>query len=296
MPSSSACSAPAATPAARLAQLRRDRSLLDAVAEDMVRLQRTLGPRDRATVDGYLDAVRDVERRLQNTLARAGASPAPAMEAPLGIPDSFAEHARLMFDLQLLAYQADITRVVTFQIGRELSTRSYAELGVLESHHDISHHQSDPLRMAKNTKINLFHMSLFAEFLEKLRSTPDGDGTLLDHAMLLYGGGLGDGDRHLPHDLPLVLVGGGCGQLRGGRHLVCETDTPADEPRSDPAGQGRRGARQRRRQHGPADRRLTSHAHLDPAVARAARPALQRRPGGRRRGCRDPARGGGQGR
>ena len=213
-------------PAARLAQLRRDRSLLDAVTEDMVRLQRTLGPRDRATVDGYLDAVRDVERRLQNTLARADASPTPAMEAPLGIPDSFGEHARLMFDLQLLAYQADITRVVTFQIGRELSTRSYAELGVLESHHDISHHQSDPVRMAKNTKINLFHMSLFAEFVEKLRATPDGDGTLLDHVMLLYGGGLGDGDRHLPHDLPLVLVGGGCGQLRGGRHLVCATDTP----------------------------------------------------------------------
>ena len=141
-------------------------------------------------------------------------------------PDSFAEHARLMFDLQLLAYQADITRVITFQIGRELSTRSYAELGVLESHHDISHHQSDPERMAKNTKINQFHMGLFAEFVQKLRATPDGDGSLLDHSMLLYGGGLGDGHRHLPHDLPLVLVGGGCGQLSGGRHLVVETDTP----------------------------------------------------------------------
>ena len=213
-------------PAARLAQMRKDRSLLDAVSADMRRLQRALGPHDRATVDGYLDAVRDVERRLQKTLLRADASPAPAMEAPLGIPDSFAEHARLMFDLQLLAYQADITRVITFQIGRELSTRSYAELGVLESHHDISHHQSDPERMAKNTKINQFHMGLFAEFVEKLRATPDGDGSLLDHSMLLYGGGLGDGDRHLPHDLPLVLVGGGCGQLSGGRHLVFETDTP----------------------------------------------------------------------
>ena len=183
-------------PAARLAQMRKDRSLLDAVTADMRRLQRALGPHDRATVDGYLDAVRDVERRLQKTLQRADASPAPAMEAPLGIPDSFAEHARLMFDLQLLAYQADITRVITFQIGRELSTRSYAELGVLESHHDISHHQSDPERMAKNTKINQFHMGLFAEFVEKLRATPDGDGSLLDHSMLLYGGGLGDGHRH----------------------------------------------------------------------------------------------------
>ena len=213
-------------PAARMAQMRRDRSLLDAVSDDMRRLQRALGPRDRSTVDGYLDAVRDVERRLQNTLQRADASPAPAMDVPLGIPDTFAEHARLMFDLQVLAYQADITRVVTFQIGRELSTRSYAELGVLESHHDISHHQSDPERMAKNTKINQFHTGLFAEFLGKLRATPDGDGTLLDHSMLLYGGGLGDGDLHHPHDLPLVLAGGGCGQLRGGRHLVCETDTP----------------------------------------------------------------------
>ena len=213
-------------PEARMAQMRRDRSLLDAVSDDMRRLQRALGPRDRATVDGYLDAVRDVERRLQNTLQRADASPAPAMDVPLGIPDTFAEHARLMFDLQVLAYQADITRVVTFQIGRELSTRSYAELGVLESHHDISHHQSDPERMAKNTKINQFHTGLFAEFLGKLRATPDGDGTLLDHSMLLYGGGLGDGDLHHPHDLPLVLAGGGCGQLRGGRHVVCETDTP----------------------------------------------------------------------
>ena len=211
---------------ARLAQLRKDRSLLDAVTEDMLRLQRTLGPQDRTTVDGYLDAVRDVERRLQKTLQRADSSPIPSIDPPLGIPDSFAEHARLMFDLQLLAYQADITRVATLQIGRELSTRSYSEIGVLESHHDISHHQSDPERMAKNTKINLFHIGLFAEFVKKMDATPDGDGSLLDHSMLLYGGGLGDGDLHLPHDLPLVLVGGGCGQLRGGRHLVYETDTP----------------------------------------------------------------------
>ena len=175
---------------------------------------------NQSLMERYLAAAAKISR------AAVGRPLAAPTAHEFRIPDSFAEHARLMFDLQLLAYQTDITRVVTFQIGRELSTRSYAELGVLESHHDVSHHQSDPLRMAKNTKINLFHMSLFAEFVEKLRATPDGDGTLLDHAMLLYGGGLGDGDRHLPHDLPLALVGGGCGQLRGGRHLVCETDTP----------------------------------------------------------------------
>ena len=212
-------------PKARAALRRRERSILDSVTEAAGSLQREVGPGDRVKIREYLEAVRDTERRIQNADAQ-GARELPLVARPAGIPPTFEEHASLLFDLQLLAYQADITRVITFQIGRELSTRSYAELGVLESHHDISHHQSDPERMAKNTKINQFHMGLFAEFVEKMRATPDGDGSLLDHSMLLYGGGLGDGDRHLPHDLPLVLVGGGCGQLSGGRHLVYETDTP----------------------------------------------------------------------
>jgi hypothetical protein len=206
---------------ARLEQMRKDRSILDAVREDMVRLQRVLGPRDRTTVTEYLDSVRDVEQRLQKTAQRTDPASEAALDAPLGIPDSFDEHARLLLDLQFLAYQADITRVVTFQIARELSVRSYPDIGVAEAHHDVSHH-----RMVKNTKINTYHMSLFAHLVEKMQATPDGDGTLLDHAMLLYGSGMGDGDLHRHHDLPLVLVGGGCGRLEGGRHMKYPIDTP----------------------------------------------------------------------
>jgi hypothetical protein len=211
---------------ARLEQMRKDRSILDAVKEDMVRLQRILGPRDRSTVTEYLDSVRDVEQRLQKTAQRTDPSTEAAIDAPLGIPDSFDEHARLLLDLQLLAYQADITRVVTFQIARELSVRSYPFVGVAEAHHDISHHANNPERMAKNTKINTYHMSLFAHLVEKMHATQDGDGTLLDHAMMLYGSGMGDGDLHRHHDLPLVIVGGGCGQLQGGRRLKYPIDTP----------------------------------------------------------------------
>jgi hypothetical protein len=211
---------------ARLAQMRNDRSILDSVMEDMVRLQRHLGPRDRTTVDEYLGAVRDVERRLQKTANRTDPLSAPATDAPLGIPDSFDDHAKLLLDLQLLAYQADITRVVTFQIARELSVRSYPEVGVMEAHHDISHYANNPEKMAKNTKINTYHMGLFAHLVEKMHSTLDGDGSLLDHSMMLYGSGMGDGNLHRHHDLPLVVVGGGCGQLKGGRHMRYPNDTP----------------------------------------------------------------------
>jgi hypothetical protein len=212
--------------AVRLAQMRYDRSILDAVLEDMVRLRRTLGPRDRTTVDEYVEAVRDVERRLQKTEHRTDPSAAPAIDAPLGVPDSFDEHAKLLLDLQLLAYQADLTRVVTFQIARELSVRSYPDIGVIEAHHDISHYANNPEKMVKNTKINTYHVELFAHLVTKMSATPDGDGSLLDHAMMLYGSGMGDGNLHRHHDLPLVVVGGGCGQLAGGRHLRYPNDTP----------------------------------------------------------------------
>jgi hypothetical protein len=212
--------------AARLAEMRANRSILDAMKEDMVRLQRALGSRDRSTVDEYLGAVRDVEQRLQKTASRTDPSSQPSIEAPLGIPDSFDEHAKLLLDLQLLAFQADITRVVTFQIARELSTRSYPEVGVPEAHHDISHYANNPEKMAKNTKINTYHVGLFAHLVEKMKATPDGDGSLLDHSMMLYGSGMGDGNLHRHHDLPLVVVGGGCGQLQGGRHLRFANDTP----------------------------------------------------------------------
>ncbi len=210
---------------ARVAQMRVDRSILDSVTDAIGQLQRTLGPSDRGRVTQYLDSIRDVERQLQKIEERAATSLAPAAQ-PLRMPDSFREHAELMFDLQFLAYQADITRVVSFQIARELSSRPYPEVGVPESHHDISHHADDPEKMAKNTKINTYHVELFARLVEKMHATPDGDGSLLDHAMLLYGAGMGDGNVHSPHNLPLVIVGGGCGQLESGRHIKSPLDTP----------------------------------------------------------------------
>lgn len=211
---------------ARAGELRKDRSILDWVARDVARVNRTLGPGDRRVFDEYLDAVREVEQRIQRAERQAIDSELPTVEQPRGIPDDFDEHARLMFELNFLAYRADITRVVSFQLAREQSGRSYPAIGVPEGHHDISHAGSDPGMQVKNTKINTYHMSLFAGLVERMRTTQDGDGTLLDHAMLLYGGGMGDGSVHSPHALPVALVGGGCGQLEGGRHLQAVHDTP----------------------------------------------------------------------
>jgi hypothetical protein len=212
------------TGAARLAEIRTDRSILDSVLGDINRLQRVVGPTDRRTIDAYVESIRDVERRLQLTETRAAMS--PEMEGPLGIPHTFREHAELMFDLQFLAYQADITRVVSYQIARELSSRAYPEVGVAEAHHDVSHHQNNPERMEKNTRINAYHVEMFARLVKRMHDTPDGDGTLLDHAILMYGAGMGDGDQHSPWNLPVALVGGGCGQLAGGRHLKYPLETP----------------------------------------------------------------------
>jgi hypothetical protein len=194
--------------------------------EDMARLTRKLGPHDRVTVDEYLTAVRDVEDRIQRAEKQTGHSELPIGEQPVGIPDSFDEHAKLMFDLNFLAYQADVTRVATFQISRELSGRAYPWIGVPEGHHTVSHHQLDPEKIAKETKINAYHMSLFARLVEKMKNTPDGDGSLLDHSILMYGTGMGDSDHHTPVNIPVVLVGGGCGTLAGGRHLEYPDPTP----------------------------------------------------------------------
>lgn len=210
---------------ARLAQLRLDRSLLDSVSEDLARLKRSLGVRDQGTVSDYLDAIRDVEHRIQQTEQRASASPERG-DGPLSIPDTFEDHARLMFDLLFLAYQADVTRVSTFQIGRELSLRAYTNLGVPEAHHDISHHGERPEALEKCTRINEYHMSFFAHFVDKMAATPDGDGSLLDHAMLVFGASMGNSNVHSPHNLPIVIVGGGSGQLKGGRHVKAPFDTP----------------------------------------------------------------------
>jgi hypothetical protein len=214
------------TPSRRLADLRQDRSILDAVAQDLARLRTSLGGGDRAALGEYLEAVRGVERRIRLTEQHNGQSPVRAAK-PLSIPDSYEEHTRLMFDLLVLAYQTDTTRVHTFQYGRELSLRSYPWIGVPDAHHSASHHGGSPTSLAAYTRINLYHVALFAEFLDKMRATPDGDGSLLDHSIFLYGAGMSDGDLHSPLDLPLVLVGGGCGRLKGGRHLKYALDPKA---------------------------------------------------------------------
>ncbi len=211
-------------PSVRRARLSRDASLLDSVTERVADLQRGLGPHDRSKLDQYLDAVRDIERRIQKAEEQS-ARALPLLAQPAGVPATFGEHVRLMFDLQVLAYQTDLTRVVTFMLGREITGRTYAEIGVPDAHHPISHHQRDPEKLVKLTKINTYHVTLFAEFLEKMRKTPDGDGSLLDHVTLIYGAGMADSNAHGSKNLPIVLLGGGIG-VNGGRHLKYSEDTP----------------------------------------------------------------------
>ncbi len=215
----------ATDPAARLARIEQNRSLLDAVTDKVAALRRDLGARDRHKLGEYLEAVRDIERRIQRAEAQVD-QPLPDIAAPLGIPTSFDEHAKLMFDLQVLAYQTDLTRVVSFMLSREYSGRTYPEIGVPEAHHPTSHHQNDPDKLAKLARINTYHISLLAYYLEKLRATPDGDGSLLDHVMVLYGAGLSDGNRHSSENLPILLAGGGAGTLDCGRHVQCADPTP----------------------------------------------------------------------
>lgn len=212
-------------PAARRARLEEDRSLLDAVTGKIARLRRDLGPRDRNKLGEYLDAVRDVERRIRTAETQVD-HPLPEMTPPLGVPATFEEHAKLMFDLQVLAYQTDLTRVVTFMMSREFSSRTYPEIGVPEAHHPTSHHRNDPDKIAKLARINAYHTSLLAYYLDRLGATPDGDGSLLDQMTLLYGGGLSDGHRHSSENLPVLVAGGAGGRLRGGRHVRCAESTP----------------------------------------------------------------------
>jgi hypothetical protein len=210
---------------ARLARIEKERSILDSVRERVSGLQRQLGPRDQGKLTEYLEAVRDVERRIQKA-EEQGARELPLVERPAGVPPSFEAHAKLMFDLLTLAFQTDLTRVSTFMLGREVSARAYPEIGVPDAHHPTSHHQNDPDKLAKLSKINVFHTQQFAYFLEKMRSTPDGDGSLLDHSMLLYGSAISDSNVHMHDNLPLVLVGGAKGRLGGGRHLAFPKGTP----------------------------------------------------------------------
>jgi len=210
----------------QLAALREDGSLIDFVSEDIAHVQRKLGPGDRTKLSQYLDTVRELERRIQKAEGDTAKSTMPDLDRPIGVPSAYGDHAKLMFDLQVLAMQADITRVLTFQLAREASTRTYPEVGVPEAHHPTSHHGNDPEKLAKLAKINAYHVSLFAYYVEKLKSTPDGDGSLLDHSMILLGSGMGNPDVHNHVNLPIVLVGGGAGKLKGGRHIKYAEPTP----------------------------------------------------------------------
>ena len=210
----------------RAAQMKQDRSILDAVAQDMKRLEGRLGAGDRRMVSDYLDAVREIETRIQRTEKSNSNSPLPVSEAPLGIPEQYDEHVNLLIDLLHLGFQGDITRVSTFQIARELSPRPYPWIGVPESHHTVSHHQNSPRNIEPNTKINAYHLSLFGRLIDKLAKTQDGDRTLLERSVLVYGSAMGDGDLHSPLNLPVVIAGNANGQLKTGRHIRFEMDTP----------------------------------------------------------------------
>ncbi|MEQ1898294.1 MAG: DUF1552 domain-containing protein [Vicinamibacterales bacterium] len=210
---------------ARLARLTARRSILDSLASSISDLQGGLGAGDRAKLAQYLDGVRDIERQIQK-VEEQGARDLPALERPVGVPASFQDHARLMFDLQVLAFQSDLTRVITFMMGRELSGRSYPEVNVHDAHHPTSHHQGDLDRLRKLARINEYHVTQFAYYLSRLAEAKDGEGSLLDHITILYGAGMSDGNSHSPNDLPVLLAGGGAGQINGGRHLRFAPDTP----------------------------------------------------------------------
>jgi hypothetical protein len=209
----------------RASRLRQDRSILDSVTARVRQLQRTLGPADNTKVNDYLESLRDVERRIQKAEEQS-AREIIGVDQPAGVPDGFEPHVRLLYDLQLLAYRSDLTRVITFMYGREQGGRPYPQIGVPEPHHSLTHHQNDPVKMAKCTTIQTYHVRLFADYLEKLRATPDGEGSLLDHVILLYGSGISNSDRHTHGPLPTLLLGGGAGTITGGRHLVYPDDTP----------------------------------------------------------------------
>jgi hypothetical protein len=206
--------------------LGRRASLLDWVREDIARLQRQLGSADRTKVTEYLDTVREVERRIQKAEAQTFDNPLPDLDRPVGVPAAYEDHAKLMFDLQVLALQGDITRVITFQLARETSNRSYPEIGVADPHHPTSHHGGDPEKVQKIAKINQFHVSLFAYYLDKLNAVSEGNGTLLDNSIVLYGSGMGNPNIHNHVDLPIVVAGGAAGKVRGGRHIKYSDPAP----------------------------------------------------------------------
>jgi hypothetical protein len=213
-------------PAARLKALQEQRSILDYLAGSLDRIETKLGQSDRRKLTEYLEAIRDIERRIQKAEERNAAVEVPLINRPSAIPEDLTEHMKLMMDLQVIAFQADLTRVITFMMGREGSNRSYRHLGVPDGHHNCTHHQNDPEKIEKTTLIDTYHVQMFSYMVDKLKATPDGDGSLLDHSMILYGSSLSDGNNHLHDNLPLVLVGGGAGSIKGGRHVKYAGETP----------------------------------------------------------------------
>ncbi len=213
-------------PAVRLKLSKQDRTILDYVSADLARMQPGLGARDKSKLDEYFESIRDIERRIQKAEQQSAAMKMPVMERPVGIPDAFEDHAKLMADLLVIAWQTDMTRVVTFMMAREGSNRSYREIGVPDGHHSVTHHQNDPEKIAKTQKIDEHHVKSFAYLVKRLDETKDGDGTLLDHSMLLYGSSIRDGNVHDHHDLPLVLAGGKSAGVKGGRHIRYKPETP----------------------------------------------------------------------
>jgi Protein of unknown function (DUF1552) len=213
-------------PKARMSALKEQGSLLDYITGDIDRMETSLGARDRGKLTEYLDSIRDVERRIQLAEAQNDTMKVPLIERPAGVPAEYEDHAKLMMDLQTIAFQADLTRVITFMMGREGSDRSYRNIGISDGHHPLTHHQNDAEKIEKVTQIDAYHVKLLAYYLDKLKSTPDGDGNLLDHSLVLYGSSICDGNAHTHHDLPLVLVGGAAGQVKGGRHIKFPKETP----------------------------------------------------------------------
>ena len=213
------------TVAERIARMDEDKSILDQISSEVPHLEKGLGSKDRTRMKEYLENIREIERRIQISEQQAGSQVA-VPNAPVGVPDSYEEHVALMFDMMALAFQSDATRVFTFMMARELSQRSYPQVGVPDPHHATSHHQDNPEKLAKLVKIQHYHLTLYAKFLDKLKATPDGDGTLLDHSMLLYGSCLSNSNIHNHNPLPTLLAGGGAGTLKGGRHLKYPENTP----------------------------------------------------------------------
>lgn len=210
----------------RRERLANDRSVLDYVSGSLARLQRRVGAGDRRKLDEYLESVRDIERRILVTEHENGTTQVPHMARPSGVPDDYVEYAKLMMDLQVIAWQTDMTRVASFTMGRDGSNRAYREIGISDGHHSISHHQNDAERIEKLIRIDQLHVGLFGYLLEKLRTTPDGDGTLLDHSVTVFGSSLSESNLHTHDDLPIVLAGNAGGRLKGNRHLVYNQDTP----------------------------------------------------------------------